>query len=144
MSTVHSLCHYNQTYDLDIKKITFTSKDCEYYYYTQIPWTNFPFELASKNESNGDSFRENSSMLIHHYGIDASDLRFNSVYVQAYTVYSNLFINGVIPFLLVIILNVLIVCNLQKSDISSSPDTIRPRKYLLLDFKIGVFYFVIV
>ena len=71
-------------------------------------------------------------MLMHSYGIEASDLRFNSVYVQAYTVYSNLFINGIIPFLLVIILNVLIVVDLQKTDLNSSPETVRPRKSLLL------------
>ena len=132
MSTTHTLCYYNQTYALGIRTVAFTSKDCEYHYNTQNSWRNFPFELASKNGSNGNTFRGNSSMLMHSYGIEASDLRFNSVYVQAYTVYSNLFINGIIPFLLVIILNVLIVVDLQKTDLNSSPETVRPRKSLLL------------
>ena len=131
ISTAHTLCYYNQTYTQDIRVVTFTSISCEYLYYNQKRWRTFPFELVPDEEPMWNYDYSNTSMLIHTYGIEASDLRFNSVYFQAYTIYSNFFINGMIPFLLIIALNVLIVCELQKTDLASSPETVRERKYLM-------------
>ena len=130
MSTVHNICYYNQSYTTQIRMVTFNSEICEHQFYAKLNWSTFPFETISNDESNGYYGHSNSSMSLHTYGIEASDLRFNGAYVQAYTIYSNLLINGLIPFFLVIILNVWIVVELQKTDLTLVPETSRQRKYL--------------
>ena len=40
-------------------------------------------------------------------------MRLNSVYVQVYAVYLNFLVNGILPFALVIILNILIIKELK-------------------------------
>ena len=140
MSTVHNVCYYNQSYTQETRMVTFNSEICEYQFYSQKQWRTFPFELASNDDSDTYHDFSNSSMSLHTYGIEASDLRFNSVYVQAYTVYSNLFINAVIPFFLVIIFNVLIVVELKKTDLTSSPEVSRQRKYQNLLFQTSIIY----
>ena len=130
MSTLHNICYYNQTYTTEIRRVTFNSENCEHQFYAKKKWRTFPFELLSEDESNGHYGQSNSSMSLHIYGIEGSALRFNSAYVQAYTIYSNLLINGIVPFFLVIILNVWIVVELQKTDFPLSPKSSRKREYL--------------
>jgi len=128
MSTLHNICYYNQTYTTEIRRVTFNSENCEHQFYAKKKWRTFPFELLSDDESNGHYGQSNSSMSLHIYGIEGSALRFNSAYVQAYTIYSNLLINGIVPFFLVIILNVWIVVELQKTDFPLSPKSSRKRE----------------
>ena len=130
MSTLHKVCNYNQFYTREIRMVTFNSESCEHQFYAKKKWRTFPFELLSDDKSNGYYGQSNSSMSLHIYGIEGSALRFNSAYVQAYTIYSNLLINGIVPFLLVIILNVWIVVELQKSDFPLTPKSSNKRKYL--------------
>ena len=61
------------------------------------------------------------------YFIQPSEMRLNSWYVQVYAVYLNFFVNGVGPFTLLIILNVLILKELQNSGLALSPH--RQRSY---------------
>ena len=129
MSTVHNICHYNQSYTTQTRMVTFNSEICEHQFYSEINWSTFPFETTSDDESDEYHASSNSSMSLDTYGIEPSDLRFNGAYVQAYTIYSNLLINGLIPFFLVIILNVWIVVELQQSDFTLAPETSRQRKY---------------
>ena len=55
------------------------------------------------------------------YHIQPTEMRLNSLYVQVYAVYFNFFVNGVGPFTLLIILNLLILKQLQESIPISSP-----------------------
>ena len=131
MSAVHNLCHLNQTEFQDIRTIKITSEICESSFRNQKRWNDFPFNYTSKNDMEISEEDVNASISLNTYSIQPSNLRFNLVYVQVYTVYSNLIINGMIPFSLVIILNVLIVLNLQNTTLMPSPERLRIRKYMI-------------
>ena len=132
MSTEHSLCYYNQTFIQDVQMIAITSKKCEMSFYTEKHWHYNDYEYSHDPAPNVEIDNKNSFMVLHRYDIKESNLRFNIFYVQAYLIYSNLFVNGVIPFTVVIILNILIVLNLQDADFMPSPERLNLRKYFLL------------
>ena len=68
----------------------------------ELKWSSIQ---SNKNETNG------SSEVFHH--IIPTDLRTDPVYFQVYFVWSNFIINGVIPFVLLITLNILILKQLR-------------------------------
>ena len=132
MSTSYELCHYNETYTQNIQTKIFTSEPCEILFQFRNSVANVTYEHDLNFTAVENYHFKNSSTSLHRYGIYPSDLRFNSVYVQVYTIYTNFIVNGVVPFLLVIILNILIVASLQNTSMTLSPDRQQPgNKYNL-------------
>ena len=131
MSTTYELCHYNQTSHQGIHTMILSSQDCEAQFYLRQKINSFPYEPDSNANLTVAYNMENTSISLDGYGIQPSNLRFNSIYVQVYTVYSNLLVNGAVPFVLVIVLNILIVANLQDTKLTSPPERRREGKKML-------------
>ena len=70
------------------------------------------FELKwSPNESTAQNETNSSSEISHH--VIPTDLRTDPIYFQIYFVWANFIINGIIPFVLLITLNILILNQLR-------------------------------
>ena len=67
------------------------------------------------------SLMQNETTNFTNYCIQARQLRLNSYYVQIYAVYMNFFINGLGPFTLLIVLNILIIKELKKMQVDLAP-----------------------
>lgn len=64
---------------------------------------------------------QNETTTFINFCIQARKLRLNSYYVQIYAVYMNFFINGLGPFTLLIVLNILIIKELKKIGLDLAP-----------------------
>ena len=121
-STTYELCRANQTYMNDISEVIFSSENCEYHFQIQKILNFLTFKVDSNDSARDLAEFKNRSFSMDRYEIQASSLRFNSLYVQVYTIYSNFIVNGVTPFMFVIILNVLIVVDLQRIEVDLSSE----------------------
>ena len=124
ISTSYNLCHLNQTYNNNILTTMISSEPCEIEFIYGRNAESFSYEwMSNRNLSETHNLR-NESMSLDQYAFLASYLRFDINYVRVYTVYSNLFINGVVPFALMIVLNILLLAELKKTGLVVPPDTL--------------------
>ena len=123
-STSYELCYFNRSISMDAHTLTFTSSSCQHEFYTRD--MNEGYILLGNSKNFSDHIIENpiisdEPVVFYRYEVIPSNMRLNSVYVQVYAVYLNLVINGILPFALVIILNILILKELQNLGHASSP-----------------------
>ena len=129
VSTSFEQCNFKTSNDNNVFTVSYSSSYCQMDYFSR----NKPIEaqfLAHQNDSEPSeaSFVNESIKVIndstlqwYRYEVVPSAMRLNSLYVQVYAVYLNLLVNGILPFALVITLNILILRELQKLGKSSSP-----------------------
>lgn len=118
-STVYELCCFNQTYTEDVRTMTYSSEACEVHY--QMMQKNIGTDINTNHTIVEDDIVEDETISFYKYTIQPSEMRLNSLYVQVYAVYLNFFVNGVGPFALLIILNISILRELQKTELVLSP-----------------------
>ena len=118
-STAYELCYFNQTNKEDVHTMIYSSTTCEFEILSRGLIKNFTSSFSANLTVEEDFFVETTSF--YKYAIKPSQMRLNSIYVQVYAVYMNFFINGVGPFTLIIVLNILILRQLQSSDLMLSP-----------------------
>ena len=117
-SAQFELCSYNQTHAGDLQTFVYSSNSCE----IEIRESSKNLqnveldEHSSHNVTNGEEDLVDKHISFHRYYLHTSSMRLNSLYVQVYAVYMNFIFNGVGPFSLLIVLNILIVKDLQKSE----------------------------
>ena len=111
ISTSYESCYLNKTYEKDTKTITCSSESCEAEFYDRDGIEEILSTTRSIYNVTEIPFSEESSTYL--YSIKPSSMRLNSVYVQVYAVYLNFLVNGILPFALVIILNILIIKELK-------------------------------
>ena len=130
ISTTYELCYFNRTHtEQDVRSLIYSSKSCEIETRNRMGLKNYDSGLHENNtiDDDADVFLKDETMAFYKYDILPSQMRLNSVYVQVYAVYMNFFINGVGPFALIIVLNVLILRQLQNSELILSPSRSQQR-----------------
>lgn len=128
-STSYELCYFNKSCSMDVQTLTYSSRSCHHEFYSRNMNEGYILlgnEYNSKNFTNhiiDTPIISDDSVVFYRYEVIPSNMRLNSVYVQVYAVYLNLVINGIVPFALVIVLNILILKELQNLGHASSPVT---------------------
>ena len=128
-STSYELCYFNKSCSLIMNTYseTYSSRSCQHEFYSRNMNERY---IVLENECNSNNISNHiienpvvsdDSVVFYRYEVVPSDMRLNSVYVQVYAVYLNLVINGILPFALVIVLNILILKELQNLGHASSP-----------------------
>ena len=119
--TIQELCYLNTTYNGYIKKMTYSSESCMQEFQNRGKMESSFFDNVSTNMKAYNPVLDEEYVNLSRYSVLPTDMRLSSAYVQAYAVYLNFVINGVVPFVLVITLNISIIRELQKIDRVSSP-----------------------
>ena len=118
-STSYELCSLERTLSDNICTLTINSQSCEASLrakrliddLSSVFCLNFTsiVDITSTNQS-----YHHHSISSYKYSAPASQMRLNSFYVQVYATNLTFFVNGVIPFAVIIILNILILKELLK------------------------------
>ena len=122
-SAQFELCSYNQTHAGDLQTFVYSSNLCE----IEIRWSLKSLQNVELDEHGSHNITHDTESTIeedlvdkhisfYRYYLHTSAMRLNSLYVQVYAVYMNFIFNGVGPFSLLIVLNILIVKDIQKSE----------------------------
>ena len=123
-SAQFELCSYNQTHSGDLQTFFYSSNLCE----IEIRWRLKSLQNVELDEhghvthvthdtqSNSEEDLVDKHISFYRYYLHTSSMRLNSLYVQVYAVYMNFIFNGVGPFSLLIVLNILIVKDIQRSE----------------------------
>ena len=122
ISTKYEYCTFTKTFSEELNVFKFSSEPCEVEIRSRIPISETRYS-KDRNDTliDDQNFDKNQTLTVELYTIQASEMRLNSLYVQIYAVYLNFFINGVGPFTVIILLNLLILNQLQKSELYLSP-----------------------
>ena len=118
LSTSYELCYFNKSSSIDIQTLTYSSRSCEYEFYNRNPNERYSFfENETKFTHISDNVTDHKikleqSVMFYRYEVRPLSIRLNTVYVQFYLMCLNILINGILPFTLVIVLNILILMEL--------------------------------
>ena len=118
-STSYELCSLNRTLFEHACTLTINSQSCERHLVAQkltdVPNYNLCMNFTSVTDITDatQAYNENA-ISSYRYSAPASKMRLNSFYVQFYATNLTFLINGVIPFTVIIILNILILKELIK------------------------------
>ena len=122
-SAQFELCSYNQSHIGDLQTFVYSSNLCE----IEIRGSSkrlqnveldkhISHNVTHVTQVNSEDDLIDKHISYYRYYLHTSSMRLNSLYVQVYAVYMNFIFNGVGPFSLLIVLNILIVKDLQKSE----------------------------
>ena len=113
--TTSDLCSFNRTLSNDVCTLAFKPRLCK----TKLPLNFFESSmygiLCAKQRMSDDNNVTNSNpsedqiVSIYTYSAPATKMRLNGLYVQFYATNLTFFVNGIIPFSVIIILNILIL-----------------------------------
>ena len=118
-STSYEFCSLNRTLSESVCTLTINSQSCEKYLRAKKLLKELNYSFCMNFTSNGavknpTSLLNNHSISSFKYSAPASEMRLNSFYVQLYATNLTFFINGIIPFAVIITLNILILKELLK------------------------------
>ena len=118
-STSYELCSLNRNLSESICTLTINSQSCEKYLRAKKLFKELNYSFCVNFTSKGDvknptNLSNNHTISSFKYSAPASEMRLNSFYVQLYATNLTFVINGIIPFAVIITLNILILKELLK------------------------------